>query len=426
MSKHSPSRPQTRRLPAAAWLLTPLLASACITPRQQAPRLAPDPLIALDGTIIDTPDKWRSMRRPEILEQFRTHMYGRSPEAGPVRIEAASEGLALDGKARRKQWRVRYADADDAYFEVLMYLPAEATGPVPAFLGLNFFGNQTILDDPGIRMPTTWMRNDKRIGTVNERATEATRGKRASRWPVARILERGYALVTVYYGDIDPDFDDGFQNGVHVVLDGARDERPSDAWGSIAAWAWGLSRTLDSLEMDADIDAKRVAVLGHSRLGKTALWAGAQDERFAMVISNDSGCGGAAYSRRRSGETVKVINRAFPHWFCNAFREFGDREDQLPIDQHLLIAAIAPRPAYVASAAKDSWADPQGEFLSTLGADPVYRLLGTDGLPTTTMPAVDQPVHGQLGYHVRAGKHDLKWADWEQYLKFADRHLRTR
>ena len=381
-------------------------------------------MVAIDGSIIDSAQAWRQVRRPEILEQFRQHMYGRAPQPAPVRVEELTDALVFDGKARRKQWRVRYDDAEHAFFEVLMYLPVDAPKPVPAFLGLNFFGNQSIHPDPGIRMPTTWMRNNKAIGVTDDRANESTRGKRANRWPVEKILARGYALVTVYYGDIDPDFDDGFQNGVHGVLGPpATGERASDAWGSIAAWAWGLSRVLDTLELDRDIDATRVAVLGHSRLGKTSLWAGAQDERFAMVISNDSGCGGAAYSRRRSGETVKVINRAFPQWFCTAFREFNDREDQLPIDQHLLIAAIAPRPAYIASAAGDSWADPQGEFLSTLGADPVYRLLGTDGLPTTTMPAVDHPVHGQLAYHIRAGKHDLTWQDWQHYLTFADRHL---
>ena len=410
----------------AHWLLLPVLLIACATPPNDQLHLAPDPLVTLAGQRVETVEQWRQIRRPEILEQFRRHMYGRAPAAPVVQIEAVTEALAFGGKARRKQWRVRYDEAEDAFFEVLMYLPLTASQPVPAFLGLNFFGNQSIHVDPGIRMPTTWMRNNQQIGTADNLANESTRGKRATRWPVEEILARGYGLVTVYYGDIDPDFDDNFQNGVHGIVDPASDgQRNSDAWGSIAAWAWGLSRVLDSLESTPEVDATRIAVIGHSRLGKTSLWAGAQDERFAMVISNDSGCGGAAYSRRRKGETVKVINRVFPHWFCTAFRSFDDREDQLPIDQHLLIAAIAPRPAYVASAAEDSWADPEGEFLSAAGANPVYRLLDTSGLPTSTMPSVDQPVHGQVGYHVRTGKHDLKWADWQQYLAFADRHLRS-
>lgn len=410
-----------------ASLLVALAASSCITATPHKPGLPPDPLIAVDGSVIDSAEAWRDVRRPEILELFRRHMYGRAPASQPLTVEDAQEELALDGLARRKQWRVRYGAQECAFFDVLMYVPHAADGPVPAFLGLNFFGNQTIHPDPGIRMPRSWVRNDKNIGVANNRPLERSRGARASRWPVEKILARGYALVTVYYGDIDPDFDDSFANGVHGVLDQAFDgKRAPDAWGSIAAWAWGLSRVLDTLEREQAVDATRVAVLGHSRLGKTSLWAGAQDERFAMVISNDSGCGGAAYSRRRSGETVKVINRAFPHWFCSAFRAFDDREDQLPIDQHMLIAAIAPRPTYVASAAEDSWADPEGEFLSVSGASPVYRLLGTEGLPIDKMPTVGQPVHGQLGYHVRAGKHDLKWQDWQQYLAFADRHFAKR
>lgn len=411
-----------------AWPLVALVASACITATPARPGLPPDPLIAVDGSVIDSAAAWRDVRRPEILELFRKHMYGRAPTGNkPLAVEAEHEESALDGLARRKQWRIRYGEGDGAFFDVLMYVPHAAAGPVPAFLGLNFFGNQTVHADPGIRMPSSWLRNDKNIGVADNRPLERSRGARASRWPVEKILGRGYALVTVYYGDIDPDFDDGFANGVHGAFDSPFEgARAPDAWGSIAAWAWGLSRVLDSLEHEPSIDAARVAVLGHSRLGKTALWAGAQDDRFAMVISNNSGCGGAAYSRRRSGETVKVINRVFPHWFCTAFRAFNDREDQLPIDQHLLLAAIAPRPAYVASAAEDSWADPEGEFLSTSGASPVYRLLGTEGLPADTMPSIDHPVHGQLGYHVRAGKHDLKWQDWQNYLTFADRHLIAR
>ncbi len=389
----------------------------------------PEVLVGGDGRRITSAQQWREKRRPEILELFRREVYGRAPER-PAQVAFDGfdlERSALEGKATRKQITVylKTKGAEPA-LDLLVYLPNAARRPVPLFLLLNFGGNQTVHADPAIRLSTRWMRNGGK-GVIDHRATEASRGTAVSRFPIEQILARGYGLATAYYGDIDPDFDDAFKNGVHGALDPVSSgSRPGDAWGSIAAWAWGLSRALDYLETDAEVDGRRVAVLGHSRLGKTALWCGAQDERFAMVISNDSGCGGAALSRRQYGETVGRINDSFPHWFCANFHKYGDHEDALPVDQHMLIALIAPRPVYVASAEEDRWADPRGEFLSALHADPVYRLLGAEGLPSATMPAVEQPLAGTIGYHIRRGPHDLTLYDWQRYMDFADRHLRRR
>ncbi|HEY8535701.1 MAG TPA: hypothetical protein VIL25_04600 [Vicinamibacterales bacterium] len=386
----------------------------------------PDPLKMESGDPVRDAAMWREQRRPELLRLFETHVYGRTPadRAEMAVDEPEVERGVLGGAATRKQVTLRFRrNGRELPVDLLIYLPAKATGPVPAFLGLNFQGNQSISADPGIRLARSWL-PDRNTGVANNRATDAARGTAASRWPVETIVGRGYALATAYYGDFDPDFDDGFANGVHPLFLRPGQSRPADGeWGAIGAWAWGLSRLLDYLETDPGIDAQRVAVLGHSRLGKTALWAAAQDGRFALAISNNSGCGGAALSRRIFGETVAHITKSFPHWFTARFATYAGREAELPVDQHQLLALIAPRPLYVASAAEDLWADPRGEFLGALGADPVYRLLGTEGLGTTEWPAVDTPVGRTIGYHVRRGGHDVTDYDWAQFLAFADRHL---
>ncbi len=378
-------------------------------------------------TVIDAA-AWAQTRRPEILQLFKTHVFGEMPAALPdMRFVVTEEGQALGGRAHRRQISVCFtADNDGPSMDLLLYLPADAKGPVPVFLGLNFFGNHTVLLDPEIHLNPRWMRAEKKNGIVDNGATIDSRGCLASRWCVDEVLARGYGVATVYSGDLDPDYDDGYQNGIHPLFFKEGQTRPApNEWGTIGAWTWGLSRAMDYLQTDTEVDRTRVAVLGLSRLGKTSLWAGACDERFALVISNESGCGGAALSRRRYGETIKNINETFPHWFCDNFRRYNDAEDLLPLDQHMLLALCAPRPLYVASAVDDRWSDPRGEFLATLAADPIYGLLGTQGLPAEEMPAVGQPVMGRIGYHIRSGGHDLTAYDWAQYLDFADMHLST-
>ena len=338
--------------------------------------------------------------RSEILQTLEREMYGKAP-AKPAKqgfeLRERSEE-AFGGKAIRKQLSLWYEGPPGkrGKMELLMYLP-KTKAKVPVFLGMSFGGNSCANADPAIFESTAWQR------------TPQTRGGCASRFEAEYVISRGYGTAIVYYGDLDPDFDDGFENGVHAVYGKPK----ADEWGSIAAWAWGMSRAMDYLEQDPQVDAKHVAVHGHSRIGKAALWAGALDERFAMVISNDSGEGGAAVSRRKSGERTADLNKNFPHWFDGNFKKYSGKEETLPFDSHWVIRAVAPRLMYTTSASEDLWADPEGEFAGMVAAGMKPREMLKPG---------ERYFEGRMAYHLRLGKHDITKWDWEGFMDFADQH----
>ena len=422
-------------------MLLPLLFLAAVMPpaiddeAKVPPYTVPDVLIANDGHKVTTAQEWNETRRGEVMKLVQDHIYGVTPAAaapkGAPLIEVVeTDKNALEGKATRTQYKVRPNGKDGLVFDLLLYLPNGAKAPSPLFLGLNFGGNHTTVNDPAVLLPSTWVSKQWADVSSNSRATAKGRGLQASRWQAELLIARGYGLATVYCGDFEPDHLEGWKEGIRAAY-ASKDPaavRSDNDWGCIGAWAWGLSRSLDALERNPAVDAKRVAVIGHSRLGKASLWAGAQDTRFAFVVSNESGCGGAALGKRIFGETVGVIagyykGRGFPHWFAPKYVTYAEREDRMPLDQHYVLALIAPRPLYVASAVEDRWADPKGEFLGALYAEPVFKLLGRQGLGVTEPPAVGVAVGQDLGYHNRAGKHDVTVEDWKHYLDFADRTM---
>ncbi len=386
----------------------------------------PDPLLVHGGTRIETSEEWREKGRPATLKLFAEQMFGKAPVGKPeemaFKLDKEVED-ALNGKAIRREYVVTFAKDKGPKVRLLLYLPKGADGPVPAFLGLNFRGNQTVEADPRITLNEGFVLGGKKEGD-NKELAEKIRGSAAGRWSAEMVVSRGYALATACCGNIDPDYDDGFKNGVHPLFTEGKPK--PDEWGTVAAWAWGLSRLLDVLEEVEEVDGKRVGVLGHSRLGKTSLWAGATDERFVFAISNNSGCGGAALSKRAFGETVGRINQNFPHWFNGNFKKYNEKEDDLPFDQHQLIALIAPRPVYVASATKDRWADPKGEFLSLVHAEPVYQLFHDAPFGFKEQPQAGRCVGRVMGYHLREGKHDVTPEDWTHYLDFADKWVKKK
>jgi hypothetical protein len=383
----------------------------------------PDPLIGRDEKRVGTAAAWRNRRRPELEQLFRHYMYGFTPPAPPVRARMeAPERTVLDGKAVMRQVALALGPEGAPEIHLMLLLPARRIGPAPAFLGIAFCGNQAILDDPSIRISTAWM-YPTQGGVVNNRATEESRGKARDVWNAAKIIEKGYVLATFYNGDVDPDYVD-FTKGVQARLRPAGQPAPKDDdWGSIAAWAWGASRAMDYLVTVPEVDAGRVAVVGHSRNGKAALVAGAFDERFALAIPHQAGCGGTAPSRGTVGESVKQINDRFPHWFARRFREFNDSPQRLPFDQHCLVALMAPRPVLLSNAVEDTWANPDGQFEVLRAADPVYRLLEVEGLQAGAKPEIGHLVPSRLGYFLRGGKHSMTGEDWDAFLSYAEKNL---
>jgi hypothetical protein len=387
----------------------------------------PDPLVMLDGTKVTTKEQWEKKRRPELKALFEHYMYGKRPkEGGKIAVKVLHEdGKAFGGKATLKELALSVAPGDAPPVHLLLVVPNERKAPAPCFVGMNFCGNHALVDDPKVAIPTSWMYSGH-PGVKDNKATEEGRGKEKDVWALEQSIDRGYAVATFYNGDIDPDQKDK-REGVRPILTTSEEPDKGDTTATIMAWAWGISRVVDFVSHDKDIDPKRIAVVGHSRLGKTALLAAAFDERIALAIPHQAGCGGTAPSRTKStkAETVEKINKGFPHWFCDNFKKFNDDTTKLPFDQNCLAALVAPRPLLFSNAVEDQWANPQGQFDVLKAAEPVYKLLGAGGLDAKKMPEPGKLIDGTLGYYIREGTHSMTKDDWKVFLDFADRHFKT-
>lgn len=395
-----------------------------------------DPLLMFDGRRVATREEWFNKRRPELIRLCQHYMYGTLPPQ-PKEVSGKIEREdrdALGGKATLREVTVTFGPPELPPIQLMLIIPNQRPGPAPVVLGLNYFGNHTLVRDPAVRLSTNWM-PERGAGVVNNRATEASRGTWVDIWRIEYLIERGYAVATFYNGDIDPDRPD--ERGIQTYF---RKLDPKQDCGTIAAWAWGLSRAVDYLVTDADVDKRRIIVTGHSRLGKAALLAAAFDERIALAIPHQAGCGGSAPSRTsvkpsvssrrenapyplKAPETVRQINDKFPHWFNARFKEFNDRPDRLPFDQHCLVALCAPRPVLFTNGRDDTWINPDGQFEVLRAAAAVYRLLGAGDFPATQPPPDGKLIDSTLGFFLRPGAHSLKPEDWKAFLDFADKHL---
>lgn len=373
----------------------------------------PELLIAKNGNNIASSKQWEKIRRPEIQAMVENEMYGMVP--GELKISDINildqDDQAINGKAIRKQVKLIFrGNQKELSVELLLYLP-KGKKSYPTFLGYNFGGNHTILNDTAIHIAKEW------------NGTARPRGVETANWEVEKLINAGCGVATMYYWDIAPDRED-FSIGIYPLLYKTGQTKPANnEWGSLAAWAWGLSRALDYMKTDKQVDGSKVVVVGHSRLGKASLWAGARDQRFAAVISNNSGCGGASIYRDKAGETLLKMNNRFPRWTAVNFKKYTDNESFLPFDQHMVLAMVAPRPLYVASASEDAWADPKNEYKSALLATEVYKLYGLKGIDSPVFPALNTPVGATVAYHIRNGKHDILPYDWDQYISFAKKFV---
>jgi hypothetical protein len=386
----------------------------------------PPLLTAKDGKPVTTAAAWTARRRPEILALYQDLVHGHTPAGVPrdLRFTVVEEDAhALGGTAHRKQVELRFTKHPEApVIHLLLYTPAQARRPVPVFLALHFNGNWAIADDPGVRLYETW---DRKTKQKIKPAADVKRGT-SKEWDVAGVLARGYGVAAIHYGDIEPDFaaGAGLPLGVRPLFwKPGQTERAADDWGAIGAWAWGMSRGLDYLLTDRDVDGKKVMAVGQSRLGKTVLWAGAQDQRFAAVIASCSGEGGAALSRRDYGENLDNMTSTFLYQFSEGFKRYHKHWDDLPVDAHMLLALIAPRPLLLNTGSEDKWSDPRGEFLAAQAASPVWALFGKTGLAGEEQPPLDTPLLRDLAFHEHTGRHAILAGDWKVFLDFADGHL---